>query len=492
MNPATVNAVLRTDFVSFLQKCFATLHPGKTLTVEWMHRAMAYALAQCAAGAAPQSIITMPPRSLKSVTFSVAWPAWLLGHDPTVKIMCVSYGDEPMTRFSRDCRSIMQSSWYCELFPATVLVKATETDLETSMGGTRLAKSVNGSLTGFGGEWIILDDPMNALDVRSKEAREKAIDRFRLTLANRLNDKATGKIIVVMQRLHEGDLVGFLLEIGGWTELRLPAKAVEDEDIPIGPGQFYSRKEGELLQPTREPQEVLDRYRALMGPSDFEAQYQQAPIPDAGNVVKREWIQFYMTLPDRSRGRIVLSIDTAQKVEPSNDYTVITVWLWIDNDHYLLDVHRERCDYPRLRNLVLERWDSERAERMLIEEGGSATALIQELRAHRGEIIVVPIRATESKSVRVGTASGLFQNHRVHFPKDASWLPETMAEVLGFPGAKHDDIIDSISQYLNWVRTQQGSGRFDCDWMRRDEETPLSALLQYGSRLGSPRFGQLF
>lgn len=461
MTPLILSAVLRSNFPSFLQKCFATLHPGEALTLEWMHEAMAYVLSQCAAGQAPQTIITMPPRSLKSVTFSVAWPAWLLGHNPSVKIMCVSYGDEPAARFSRDTRTVMQSRWYKELFPATVLVKATETELETDAGGTRLAKSVNGALTGFGAEWIIIDDPINAQDIRSKEAREKAIDRFRLTLVSRPNNKATAKIILVQQRLHEEDLAGFLLGLGGWLELRLPAIAEEDTEVQIGPSRFHSRKKSEVLQPTREPLEVLDRLRIMMGAREFQAQYQQAPIPDAGNVIKREWLQFYTTPPDRSKGRIVLSVDTAQKVEPSNDYTVITVWLWIGNHHYLLDVHRERCDYPRLRKLVIERWNSERPERVLIEEGGSATALIQELKALRGEIAIVPVKATDSKSVRVGTASAYFENHRVHLPKDASWLPEALTELLGFPSAKYDDIVDSIAQYLNWARGQSGVALFD-------------------------------
>lgn len=487
-----VQAVLRTDFLSFLSKTYATLHPGKTLSVKWLHGAMAHALAQCRSGTHSRLIVTMPPRSLKSITFSVAWPAWLLGQDSTMRIMCVSYSEELARRHSRDTRRVMQAPWYQALFPATILEKITEMELETTLGGTRLATSIAGSVTGLGAEWIIIDDPLKAEDALSKLLREKVNAFYSGTLYSRLNDKLTGRIILVMQRLHQDDLAGYLIEQGDWTELKLPAIAEEDADVPIGEGDVYPRKKGDLLQPDRETLEILERDRVLMGSGAFQAQYQQTPVPDEGNTIKREWLCEYVNPPERSRGRIVQSLDTAQKTEPSNDFSVLSTWLWVDDNHYLLEVFRERCDYPTLRSRVIEQWDRHRPERLLIEDTGSGTGLIQDLRHLRGDIATVAILARDCKIVRVSTASALIENRRVFLPPEAPWLQDCLTELLGFPSAKHDDIIDSMVQYLNWVRNQQSASFFEYDMMNWDQPTPLSAAQLYRERLGSPGFGHVF
>lgn len=484
--PETIKAVLRDDYLSFLSKCFATLHPGETLSATWLHSAMAHALEHCRSGALARLIVTMPPRSLKSVTFSVAWPAFLLGIDPGVRIMCVSYGEELARRHSVDTRRIMQSTWYRQLFPATVLSKQTETELETTAGGTRLATSVGGSVTGLGADWIIIDDPLKADEALSKQARDRVNTFFSSTLHSRLNNKLRGRIVLVMQRLHEEDLAGYLIEQGGWYELKLPAIADENVEVPIGRGEVQRRVKGDLLQPDRETFDVLERERRVMGSGPFQAQYQQAPVPDAGNMIKREWLCEYVTPPDLFSGRIVQSLDTAQKTEPSNDYSVLTTWLKVEDRHYLLDLLRGRYDYPTLRAKIIEQWDLHHPERILIEDAGSGIGLVQDLRHLRGDIVSLPIPAKEPKSVRVGTASALIENRRLYLPREAPWLQQCLTELLGFPSARHDDITDSVVQYLNWVRSTSGTGLFQYD-MGHDEQTPLSAALLYGERLGAPR-----
>lgn len=394
------------------------------------------------------------PASLKSIMFSVAWPAFLLGQDPSVRIMCISYNDDLARRHSMDTRRIMESEWYRAAFPRTVLAKRTETDLETTLGGTRLATSIGGSVTGFGAEWIIIDDPLKAEDALSKALRERVNTFYSGTLTSRLNDKIKGRIVLAMQRLHEEDLAGYLLAQGGWTELKLAAIAEEDAEILVGDGRVHIRRKDELLQPDRETLEILERDRAAMGSGPFQAQYQQAPVPDQGNAIKREWLCEYATLPDLSQGQMVQSLDTAQKTEPSNDYSVLTTWLWAGDNHYLIDLFRARCDYPTLRAKVIEQWDRHRPERLLIEDTGSGTGLLQDLRYCRGDIVTSAVQAKEAKSVRVGMASALIENRRIFLPKDAPWLQDCMTELLGFPAAKHDDITDSIVQYLNWVRSR--------------------------------------
>lgn len=352
-----------------------------------------------------------------------------------------------------------------------------------------MATSIGGSVTGLGADWIIIDDPLKAEDALSKPLRERVNSFFSGTLHSRLNNKLEGKIVLVMQRLHEQDLAGYLLEQGGWSELKLQAIAEDDGEIALGEGEVHQRKKNDLLQPDRETLEVLDRERIIMGSGAFQAQYQQTPVPDAGNLIKREWLREYVALPERSLGRLVLSVDTAQKTEPSNDYTAVTAWLRIGEQHYLIEVYRGRWDYPTLRSKMVELWDLYRPERMLIEDAGSGTGLIQDLRHVRADIVSVPIKATDSKSVRVGTASALIENGRVYLPKEAPWLQQCLTELLGFPAARYDDITDSVVQYLNWVRSSSGPGFFEYDMMNQDHPTPLSAALLYGAQLGSPRFG---
>lgn len=233
----------------------------------------------------------------------------------------------------------------------------------------------------------------------------------------------------------------YLLEQGGWSELKLPAIAQEDAEVPIGLGRVHVRKKSELLQPDRETLAILERDKGAMGSALFQAQYQQAPVPDEGNAIKREWLREYMTPPERTSGRIIQSLDTAQKTEPSNDYSVLSTWISHGDSHYLLDMFRGQWDYPTLRTRVTEQWDRHQPERLLIEDAGSGTGLIQDLRSLRGDIITTPIQAKEAKSVRVGTASALIESRRVFLPKEAPWLQECLTELLGFPSAKHDDIV---------------------------------------------------
>ncbi|MCL2673669.1 MAG: terminase, partial [Alphaproteobacteria bacterium] len=181
-------------------------------------------------------IVNIPPRSMKSIICSVALPAFLLGHNPKASIICASYSDELAAKFANDCRNVMLSDWYCGLFPFTRLHKSRRavTDFETTRGGGRLATSIGGTLTGRGGDWIIIDDPLKPIEAFSDLQREKVNEWYGSTLYSRLNDKNTGKILLIMQRLHQNDLTGHLLASNANFKLiRLPAIAEEDENWQI-------------------------------------------------------------------------------------------------------------------------------------------------------------------------------------------------------------------------------------------------------------------
>ena len=272
---AVADELLRRELVAFVRRTFETVVPGEELHLNWHIRAMAHVLERVRRGKIKRLIITVPPRHLKSITASVAFPAFVLGHDPTKKFVCLSYSGDLAVKHAADFRAVVNASWYRRIFPAMRISSEKNTEFETvtTRRGGRLATSVGGTLTGRGGNIFILDDPMNPKQAMSESSRKSAVQWFQNTLLSRLNLKGEDVIIVVMQRLHVDDLVGVLLEQGGWHHLNLPAIADGPEVVPIGHGKVHRREVDDVLDPVREPRHVLEELKARMGLMDFSAQY---------------------------------------------------------------------------------------------------------------------------------------------------------------------------------------------------------------------------
>ena len=255
--------------------------------------------------------------------------------------------------------------------------------------------------------------------------------------------------------------MGHLLRQGGWDHLNLPAIAAQDEDIPIGNGQYYHRKKGEVLNPEFEPMSSLEETKRTIGSVHFRTQYDQSPAPETGNLIQRRWIKYFESLPTRANARIVQSWDTAQKGDQVHDYAVGTTWLHADGKHFLIDLVRKQCDYPTLSRLVLEQNGKHKPDALLIEDHGSGSALIQDLRQRHG-IGAIPITPTSDKIVRLSIVSPMFERGEIFLPQNADWLMDFLDELLRFPQARFDDQVDSVTQYLNWHRTRQT--RFEVFW----------------------------
>ncbi len=474
----TLMAVLRTDFLSFFAKAHPTLRPGDKLDLNWHHEAIAHALDECCGGRLPQLLINIQPRSLKTLIVSVAWVAFMLGRKPASRFLCVSYADELSVDFSLLCRKLMQADWYKAAFPGTRLSRETTHELHTTAGGYRKAVSMAGSLTGRGGDIIIVDDPMKPEDAASELGRAATKRYFSQTLSSRFDNQSDIRFIIVMQRLHEDDLSGVVLAEGGWHHLKLPSIAAEDEMIPLGGGQYHYRKKGDLLHASREPHHVLERHRKRMGSAAFQAQYLQDPTPAEGNMIKRAWVPRYDCLPERNEGTFVQSWDTANKGDPSCDYSSCTTWFEQDGKYYLVDVFRGKLNFPELRKKALELHDRHRPIAILIEDKGSGQSLAQELRVAPHFLSVVERNPTSDKQGRVAAVAPLFEAGKVYLPNEAPWLPEYEKELFGFPTTKHDDQVDSTSQFLGWINERRADF-FHCDWGDGDLPTPEDALMLY-------------
>ena len=206
-----LQALLRDDLRFFVQKVFNWLHTGVDYNHNWHIESITLALSRVDSGEVQRLLITQPPRSLKSIITSVAWPAWRLGHDPAHKFLCVSYSQDLATELSEKFRRVVDAPWYKEAFPKAKFIKLTQTDAQTNMGGRRFSTSIGGTLTGRGADTIIIDDPLKADEAYSEVARKAVLDWYAGTLQSRLNNQAKGAIVVVMQRLHEEDLAGYIL-----------------------------------------------------------------------------------------------------------------------------------------------------------------------------------------------------------------------------------------------------------------------------------------
>jgi predicted phage terminase large subunit-like protein len=288
----------------------------------------------------------------------------------------------------------------------------------------------------------------------SELARRRVIEWYAGTLVSRLNDKQKGPIVVVMQRLHENDLAGHLLEQGGWCHLDLPAIAVEDAVIPIGPGRQITRHRGEALHAARESQAVLDRIKAEIGSLMFSAQYQQRPVPLEGNLIRRDWFRFYDQSPPPHPGdRVVQSWDIAMMTGSGNDFSVCTTWRMVGPDHYLIDLYRGRLQYPDLRRKIASLAAQHGAQTILIEDAGPGMTLLQDLRRDLPNGMTRPIgqKPEGSKADRIVAQSAKIEAGHVHLPKQAPWLDGFLLELLAFPHGRHDDQVDSVSQFLKWA-----------------------------------------
>jgi predicted phage terminase large subunit-like protein len=448
-----LDAASRQDFEVFIQRAYRELHGGQTLTWNWHIQSIAWYLEQIRKGCFPRLIIAMPPRSLKSIIASVAFPAFVHGHDPTKKIICVSYAQSLAAKHQRDYRNLLRSRFYQSVFPDARVSpeKDTESEVTLTAGGNRLATSVGGTLTGRGGDMIILDDPLKADDAMSETKRQAANDWFSGTLLSRLNDKQTGAIVIISQRLHMYDLIGYVRDTSkGWEILELPAIAERDMRVDIGDDLYHIYKKDDVLQPLREPRSTLDDLRRQMGSDAFQAQYQQTPVPPGGNMFKRAWVKRYSAPPAWQDGdRILQSWDTASKDGPANDWSVCTTFFKHGGLYYLIDCFRERMDYPRLKAKAIELAIHHDPDLVIVEDAGVGTALISELR--RAGIKTYENRPDKGKEARAAVEAAKFEGGLVYFPEKQSWLDELEGELFAFPGSRHDDQVDSISQALAYV-----------------------------------------
>jgi predicted phage terminase large subunit-like protein len=397
------------------------------------------------AGAIRRLMIFAPPRHGKSLTSSEIFPSWYLGRHPDRSVICASYSQEFVEGFGRKVRNYCLDPRTNAVFPELRLEYDSQSAkrFDTTMGGNYFAVGRGGAITGRGGHLILIDDPIKDWEeARSEAVRRELHSWYSTVLYTRRSPDAA--IVCVQTRWHHDDLAGWLLREHpeeNWDVLNLPAVAEVDEGW---------RKPGEALWPERFPLEELEATRRVTGTAGWSALYMQRPVPEEGAIFKLEWWQCYDELPELSM--IVLSADTAFKAGASNDYSVVTAWGVAKNGFYLLHVWRARSEFPQLKRQLESMAAQFNPNVVLVEDKASGQSLIQELEQNT-RLPIRPVKVDADKVTRAHAVSPLVEAGRVFLPKAAPWLAEFLDELSTFPSGAHDDIVDSTTQALNYLRS---------------------------------------
>jgi predicted phage terminase large subunit-like protein len=285
---------------------------------------------------------------------------------------------------------------------------------------------------------------------------------------SRLNNKKEDVVGVIMQRLHEKDLTGHILEQGGYEHLCLPAECEKKTFIDIGNFQKV-RKAGEYLHPEREGEKEIAQRKKELGAFGYSGQYMQSPTPIGGGMIKKKWIPRY-SVPLAHYKRIIQSWDTSYKPQEINDPSVCTTWGEHDQGWDLLHVYRDRIDYPELKRMAINMASQRELDGLLIEDKASGQSLIQELRQDKDfRIPVIAIEPEGDKLTRLATEALKFESGMVRLPEHAEWLPDYENELFKFPLAETKDQVDSTSQFLRWAG-ENGPVRYEYEAVEEEDE----------------------
>lgn len=385
-------------------------------------------------------IINISPRVGKSQLVKY-FISWLYSIDKKNNIIYTSYSDSLIRKFSSEIRDLIDCSFYNSLFNLKLKADTTAKNLwQVENGGQFLAGSIKSGITGFGCDYLVIDDPLNSLDYNSNIEKQNVIDIYNNVLKSRFNDKKNGRFILIMQRLAVDDLTGYLLENekDNWEVISIPAidekgNSIFEEKLPIE----YLLKEQKINNFT------------------FQAQYMQQPILQGGCVIHINDFKNYELLPKLKK--VYITCDTALKAKQDNDYSVFQLWgkteLTSNSDYYLIDMIRGKWEAPDLLDMLLntlKKWEKYKPTCLYIEDKASGVGLIQQIKRLR--IPVKELNPTKDKYQRLSDVLPLIASGYVYLPKIADWKSDFLNECMEFRQDmthKHDDMVDCLSYALS-------------------------------------------
>jgi predicted phage terminase large subunit-like protein len=458
------------SLADFVRQAWFVLEPKTTFLGSWHIDLLAEYLEAVAHGDITRLIVNIPPRYGKSLLATIFLPCWVWLRNPAERFMFASYSAALSTKHSVDRRALIQSPWYQSHWSGVVKLAGdsnSKTEFANTQRGHMIATSVGASATGRGGNFLLVDDLINPHQANSDVEREGSIRWFDETYSTRLDDKRTGRIVVIEQRTHAADLTGHLVAQGGWTHVSLPAIAQQRTMITFpSSGRKVARDEGDLLWPAREGRAELEATKLRLGSFAFMAQYNQAPVSREGNLIKAEWLTptYRAGALPSNFDSVVLSLDGAFKTDSSNDYSAIVFIGTLRAarggyapGHYLLDAWRGKVEFADLKRRVVELYEMWHPHAVLVEDAASGQSLIQELRAGT-TLPLKPIKPDRDKYSRVAAVCPTLEARRLILPEVAWWRDDFIAELTAFPAGAHDDWVDALVQALNYLRDSSEPG----------------------------------
>jgi predicted phage terminase large subunit-like protein len=435
------------------------VEPATTFLDNWHIDAMCESLECVSRGEIHRLIINVPPRMMKSSVISLAWPTWEWTFKPWMRYIFSSYSGSLSENLSVKRRNIVKSPWYQEQWGERVSINKDmdhREEFQNSYMGHMIATSIGGTVTGKGGDRIVIDDPHNPKEAQSDIQRQQGIDFYRETLYSRLDDKKNGAIVLIMQRLHEDDLTGHILNSfkeDGWVHLCMPGECETESEkvISIPNGKKYKREIGDLLWPEREGEKEILAMKNVLGSYGYAAQYGQKPAPKGGGMVQDSWWRYYrrFDLNDLRFVQMCQSWDMTFKDTDGTDYVVGQVWGRTRAEYYLLDMVRARMDFPKTIQAVrtmTAKWPKVKLK--LVEDKANGSAIIAQL--HKEIPGMVAVQPEGGKMARLNAVAPFIESGNVYLPMpdEAPWVNDLLIECAQFPNGKKDDTVDAMSQAL--------------------------------------------
>jgi predicted phage terminase large subunit-like protein len=476
---------------SYIEDSWHVVEPSTPFIPNWHIDVISDHLEAVSAGDIRNLLINLPPRHMKSLLVSVFWPTWEWIKRPQMRFLFASYAQSLSKRDSLKCRRIIESTYYQSRFGHIYKLTSDQNEkmrFENNKTGYRVATSVGGAATGEGGDFLICDDPHNAQEAQSDTMRENALTWWDETMSTRLNNPKKGAKVIVMQRLHEQDLSGHVLEQGGYEHLCLPAEYEPRAFVCLAGLSHDPRTEpGELLWEGHFGQEEIDSLKRSLGSYGAAGQLQQRPSPAEGGMLKRHWWQYWkpkgsdlppvmvkqpdgsfknydaVELPESFDG-VIQSWDMSFKDEKAAkggkpDFVAAGVWGKAGANKFRLAEVHERMDFPKTCSAVealSKAYPKARAK--LVEDKANGAAVIAQLRNKIPGLI--PVEPEGGKIVRANAVAPEIESGNVYLPHPqlAVWTEAFIEECAAFPNGANDDRVDEMTQALNWMQTKKSLG----------------------------------
>ena len=453
------------SFYKFSLEAFKVLHNGQSLDENWHIKYLCDRLQleveRLIKGDRTKQhlLINVPPRTLKSELVNVFLSVYLWVLDDSKQFISSSYSASLSIALSTQARRLIESDWFKEHYPNVNISKDenTKSKYTTPNGGLRYSTSTGGTVTGMGADVIVIDDPQNPQLARSEVERENANRFFNETLRSRLNDPKTGLFIVIMQRLHENDLTGMLLnkESEKWEHICLPAEESEN----IKPSELKTNYVNGLLFPQRLSRNVLESFKTGLGSYGYSGQYGQLPSPSDGGMIKRDWFNVANELPNDITWNFFL--DTAYTDKSYNDATAMLCAGYHDNVVYIKKVEAVRLEFPELIKQIQSFVGANNytnQSRIYIEPKASGKSIIQQLKRNTGLNVMEDKPPTQDKISRVNAVTPIIESGRVKL-MDGRYIDDFLNECAAFPNGNHDDMVDVMVMAIDRFTNRKQSVR---------------------------------